>query len=386
MRGNLSKWLAGVEPRLVLVGGFLAAGKTSLIGKVVKELMAAGVECGVVTNDQARGLVDTQVMEAVGMGAVAEVAGGCFCCRLEDLVGVLTEKWSGAEGYKRDARAPVVFAEPVGSCTDLMSTVILPLQRVYKVPFKVSPLSVVVDGRRALASLGGRRIPGSFSKDVGYIYRKQLEEAEVIVINKADVMEAKDLADLVMRIEAEFPGKETCVVSAKTGQGVDDWLEKIFASDAEPQRLMEVDYERYGVGEALLGWCNAEIEVVMQAGVDGDEWLIGLAKRISERLEMAGAEVAHFKMALKGSCGRLGITNETMSGLGPEVSKSFEGELSAGTLTVNLRAEYDPDELRMIVEDELANWCERTGATNRPEEVAAFRPGQPVPTARVAVL
>ena len=54
MRGNLSKWLAGVEPRLVLVGGFLAAGKTSLIGKVVKELIAAGVECGVVTNDQAR--------------------------------------------------------------------------------------------------------------------------------------------------------------------------------------------------------------------------------------------------------------------------------------------------------------------------------------------
>jgi hypothetical protein len=54
---------------------------------VVKELMAAGVRCGVATNDQARGLVDTQVMEAVGMSAVAEVAGGCFCCKLEDFVG-----------------------------------------------------------------------------------------------------------------------------------------------------------------------------------------------------------------------------------------------------------------------------------------------------------
>lgn len=87
MSEELSEGMSGVEPRLVLVGGFLGAGKTTLIGWVVDRLMTRGVGCGVVTNDQAAGLVDTMLMVAVGAESVAEVAGGCFCCRLATRLG-----------------------------------------------------------------------------------------------------------------------------------------------------------------------------------------------------------------------------------------------------------------------------------------------------------
>jgi len=50
------------EKRLILVGGFLGAGKTTLIGKLVRHLQSGGLRCGVITNDQAMGLVDTALV------------------------------------------------------------------------------------------------------------------------------------------------------------------------------------------------------------------------------------------------------------------------------------------------------------------------------------
>lgn len=277
----------------------------------------------------------------------------------------------------------VVFAEPVGSCTDLMSTVLLPLQKTYQVGLEMGPLSVVVDGRRALASLGGRRTPGSFSKDVGYIYRKQLEEAEIVVVNKVDVMDEEDVADLVKRLETEYPGKETVLISAKSGEGVELWLDRVMGGAANPESLMEVDYERYGVGEALLGWLNAEVLVERVEVTDGDAWLLELAEGVSARLAEAGYEVAHFKMALKDGEGRLGAVNQTMGGVGPEGSRRFDGEFQSGSLTVNLRAEGDPKRLKEMVVGEIEVWAKRAAADFELKEVAAFRPGQPVPTARI---
>ena len=156
-----------------------------MISKAVKAIAAHGGTCGVITNDQAAQLVDTKTMRSAGAQNVGEVSGGCFCCRLEDLVNLLTDGGQNPNesGVTSTEVPSVVIAEPVGSCTDVVSTVLLPLEKVYKVEFVICPFSVVIDARRALSSLGGRRTPGDFSKDVGYIYRKQLEEAEIVVVN-----------------------------------------------------------------------------------------------------------------------------------------------------------------------------------------------------------
>lgn len=375
----------------ILVGGFLGAGKTTLIGRMVRSLAAKGIRSGVITNDQSTGLVDTALMEAAGAQAVAEVSGGCFCCHLEDLIAVLArEEWSPdtKEGGFLDHAPQVIIGEPVGSCTDLMSTVVLPLERVYRMPFRLSPLSVVVDGRRALASLGGRRTPGVFSKDVGYIYRKQIEEAEIVVVNKTDVMAAEDVEDLLARLEKEYPEKEKFVLSARSGEGVKAWMGRVLGATAAPGRLMEVDYDVYGTGEALLGWFNATLKVGDGDSnvLDGDEWLLGVAREISERLAETKFEVAHFKMSLKDDEGRLGTVNQVMGGVPPEISRKFGGAFRQGLLTINLRAEGEPEKLREIVGRGLEDTARRAATPYRFTDEAAFRPGQPVPTARVTAL
>ena len=102
-----------IAPHLVLVGGFLGAGKTTLILAAARLLEAQGLRCAVILNDQSDSLVDTRLAEHRGV-AFDEVTGGCFCCRFNDLLDAADR----LAAYDPD----VIFAEPVGSCTDIVAT------------------------------------------------------------------------------------------------------------------------------------------------------------------------------------------------------------------------------------------------------------------------
>jgi G3E family GTPase len=141
-------------------------------------------------------LIDTQsAQHASGRSAaVKQVAGGCFCCRADELVAKIKE-------LDEAVRPEIFIAEPVGSCTDLMATVVLPLQKVYQLPIAISPLSVLLDAERLWRHYFGERRSGEkmkrdFSEEVKYIYLKQMEEAEVLVIHKCDRL-SEDKRDLL---------------------------------------------------------------------------------------------------------------------------------------------------------------------------------------------
>src|SRR5215470_14545102 len=102
--------------RFVMVGGFLGAGKTTTLTRLARHYMARGQRVGLVTNDQAQDLVDTNSLRGQGF-PVEEVAGACFCCRFDELM----EK---VESLEESQRPDVILAEPVGSCTDLVATVV----------------------------------------------------------------------------------------------------------------------------------------------------------------------------------------------------------------------------------------------------------------------
>src|SRR5690242_18622513 len=108
------------RPWIVPVGGFLGAGKTTLIFAAARILKTRGLQAAAVLNDQGSNLVDTAYTASQDIPA-DEVVGGCFCCRFTDLI-------SAAERLRKLA-PDVIFIEPVGSCTDLPATLLRPLQR-----------------------------------------------------------------------------------------------------------------------------------------------------------------------------------------------------------------------------------------------------------------
>lgn len=372
--------MAERRARAVLLGGFLGAGKTTAVLRLAHTLTARGLRVGLITNDQSSGLVDTAMLRAGGF-AVAEVAGGCFCCRFDSLL-------AAAAQLAADQRPDVFIAEPVGSCTDLVATVANPLRKLYGEAYAVAPLSVLVDPVRARRALGLER-GRSFSGRVLYVYVKQLEEADLIVVNKRDLLPQSALEELCAALRREFPRADVLAVSARRGDGLEAWFQRLLDEQQPVAPVMDVDYDLYAEGEALLGWLNATLFLAARAPCDGNGLLAGLAGLLTAAARERDWELAHLKMTLEpeGGVGSLGILNVTRSDAVPELVRPLTAPLVAGQLTLNLRAEADATDLRAALERALDQLRAAAPAlTLTLEHCEHFQPARPVPTHRIAAL
>ena len=222
--------------RYIMIGGFLGAGKTTSVARLAERLTKQGLRVGLITNDQGTELVDTAMLRSRGF-ATEEISGGCFCCRFNSLV-------DAAKKLDAATRPDVFIAEPVGSCTDLVATVTYPLRRIYGDSFSIAPLSVLVDPVRAARVLG-LEDGGKFSEKVLYIYRKQLEEADFIVINKAELVEASRLEKLRAKLAAEFPHAQIIAASARSGAGLEEWFARLDSAEQVARDTMPPAPRRY---------------------------------------------------------------------------------------------------------------------------------------------
>ena len=355
----------------LLVGGFLGAGKTTLIATATERLRARGRRVGVITNDQAANLVDTASLTRPGL-PVQEVAGGCFCCRFDDLV--------AAMGRIVESEAPdVLIGEPVGSCTDLSATVLQPMKRLLADRFLTAPFSVLVDGTqlRGVLQDGEKQ---RFPENVLYIYRKQLEEADVIVLNQVDLLDGPALAESKTLLEREFPQTPVMVLSAANGTGVDAWLEHVLAASESGKTVAEVDYDIYADGEAALGWLNASVSLHAGRKTKWQPFCSALMESMRSTFREADAEIAHLKVHL--SAGENVLTANLTSNEG---MISLRGESKASSpdarLLINARVHVDAERLRSITERCLAATAGDT-IHFEIDDLRHFAPARPTPTHR----
>ena len=152
---------------------------------------------------------------------------------------------------------------------------------------------------------------------------------------------------------------------------------------------MEVDYDVYAEGEALLGWLNCTAHLSSKRAFNGNEVLRQLAGELQRRLNTHSAEVAHLKMTLNPDegLGDLAVINLVRNDLVPELSQELAEPLNGGQLIINLRAEASPEILRDVVEAAIKQ-CARQNPklTAKLEHLEHFCPGKPTPTYRIAAM
>ena len=343
------------RPWIVLVGGFLGSGKTSLILAAARVLEQRGLRCAVILNDQGDELVDTRHADAQGVIA-REVTGGCFCCRFSGLIASIEEL--------RPRLPDVIFAEPVGSCTDISATVIGPLREQYD-SYRVAPFTVLADRKRAVELLGEKA-----DSDMAFLFRKQLQEADLVCTSKADLYPE---TDGVAGLEARW-------VSAKTGQGVEAWLDEILFGSLEAGRTtLEIDYARYARAEAALAWLNLSFTLEPVVAISPALTIGPFLDGLTVALTAAGIPVVHLKIFGSSASGWL---KAAVCGNGQE--PTVEGNLDASPagrheLLVNLRAKGESGLVRRVVEEQLRQLKGRLTEVR----LDCFSPAAPRPERRV---
>lgn len=360
--------------RYIMIGGFLGAGKTTTLGRLARRYTDQGLNVGIVTNDQATDLVDTNTLRSQGFD-VGEVAGACFCCNFNELISTM-------ETLSADRRPDVILAEPVGSCTDLVATVIQPLKQLFDAEFEIAPYPVIIKPSHGVRILRQQRQAG-FSPKAAYILRKQLEEADLILINRIDELSAEELAEMTQLCRQEFPETPCLQISARDGRGIDELQEFLEQSGEFGRKILEIDYDIYADGEAELGWLNSSLTVRSQAPFSLDAALLGLVESLQSRLRVEGLEPAHLKTIGLWE-GFFGVANLISSDTQAELSLPSNCQVRQAEVIINARVACDPEQLEEFVQAAVDEVAQSQGLTFQFRQTQRFRPGRPVPTHRLS--
>ncbi|MEP9376390.1 GTP-binding protein [Aquabacter sp. CN5-332] len=176
---------AGQKLPVTIVTGFLGSGKTALINHILS--YAEGLRVVVLVNEFGEIGIDGDLVIAAEAGMV-ELSNGCICCSVnDDLVDGLVQVLS------REDRVDHIVIETSGIADPL--PVALTLQRSeFRSCLRLDAIIAVADAEQ-------------FSLDMfdGVAARSQLENANVVLVNKTDVATPAQLASVEARLAAINP-------------------------------------------------------------------------------------------------------------------------------------------------------------------------------------
>lgn len=169
----MSEAAAPGAPPTVVLGGYLGAGKTTLVNELLRQ--ADGERIAVLVNDFGDIAIDADLIEGAS-GEVLALAGGCVCCSFgADLIGTLQRVLQREPAPQR----LLIECSGVGLPAAVARTArLLP-------PLQAPTVVVVLD-----AATVRERAADAY---VGDTVRQQIRDAQALVLNKADRCDAAGL-------------------------------------------------------------------------------------------------------------------------------------------------------------------------------------------------
>ena len=283
---------------------------------------------------------------------------GCFCCRFSEMI--------DAAERLREHSAEIIFAEAVGSCTDISATTLQPLKLYHRDAFQLAPYTVLVDPARAeqLAMAGS-------DADFKFLFEKQVEEADLVCFTKSDLF--PDVPEMRTAAPVRY-------LSSLTGDGVTAWLDEVLeGAIASGTKILDIDYEHYARAEARLAWLNCRASLHLETALSSPAVVGPLLDGLGASLQEERFQIAHLK-----------ITDDTNAGiLKASIVQNGDDPMLQGDLTaspadchdllLNIRAAGDRVTLQNIVERHLR------GLPGKLEikSMQCFQPSPPAPEYRL---
>lgn len=356
---------------LFIVGGFLGSGKTTAISQAAIHFRKKGSKIAVITNDHGTGLVDSRLVKNYEI-PLQQVTGGCFCCNYNELKSVLDVLYEMEQ-------PDIIFAESVGSCTDLIATVINPLLTFHPDGYNIV-LSIFADVRLLISFLKKRDI---FSENVNYIYEKQLQEADILVVNKIDLLSTDQLEAAKELIISSFGDKTILYQTSFTEEDISPWLDTCLRTkNSLLKKTLELNYNVYGAGEAELGWLDEEIGIV-EINRNAVHTGCLLMEAIFTNLKKLNYPIAHLKFILDNGIEERKVSYVTFSDNGDFDLEGWQKSQRV-ILLLNARVQTAPDNIHRAVVDAIRDIEKSTGCKITEGSISAFRPNFPTPTHRVS--
>ncbi len=234
-----------------VVTGFLGAGKTSLVNRLVLE--RAGAErIGVVVNEAGEIGLDGELLGDAG-GDVVEIADGCVCCTSQgELLDAITRLHRAAGRLDRIIVETSGLADP-GPVLETLTSITHVL--------RLDTMVAVVDAIHALDQLDHHESPEA---------RQQVQLATHIVVSKIDIAGDEAVEGLRRRLEALNPDAQI-IVAPRESLGADLLLDRFAMSATDENAAHDHDHRHEHLDVEIFSHELGELDATRFDG-----WLGGL--------------------------------------------------------------------------------------------------------------
>jgi G3E family GTPase len=176
---------------VALVAGFLGSGKTTLMRRLILDARDRGIKLAVIVNEFGAADVDSNILREADAELIAGIAGGCACCSgQEDFYDALLEIASRPVAERPDLVLVETsgLADPILLLDVMTDAQLLPLLRE-------SAIVTVIDSGRWM----------ELATTLGTLLRRQTQLADVVVLNKIDLVDSSHRHALEAKIREISP-------------------------------------------------------------------------------------------------------------------------------------------------------------------------------------
>ncbi|OVE82170.1 hypothetical protein BVY04_01935 [bacterium M21] len=306
--------------RIVIVTGFLGSGKTTVLLSFAKHLAECGQRIAIIENEVGAVGIDDHMLREEGL-SVREIFSGCICCSLRlDLVNTLLE-------LERDQNPDVVFIEPSGVAGP---SKVLQALLGYGGEIESRHVFTIVDAKRFL-TLEKLSLP---------IIEDGLRAADLIVLNKTDLLDDAETDMVADRIRTVSPDAEILPISCESGRNLDrleTYFDAIYvAPDREAADVQELTEKNVGPKPVVYA---PKVELAFEPAIEGLRLhanLVKLVGGVAVDLKAADATlIGNLKAIAKTAHGGYGFSGTTEFDLSPSVRGTLPNAVTAVTITIN---------------------------------------------------
>lgn len=338
--------------RFMVVSGFLGAGKTTTMIALGEYMDKNYGHVGLIANDLGANLVDTNLTQTSGC-TVEEIASGCICYQMDNTIDKIRR-------LKDRDGCIFVMSDIPGCGVGALDHTYHRLDDDCKDWITLSPFMVVVDPER-LRMLLPEKADINLPEELVYLMKLQLEEADLVVLNKIDLLSDEEIKRDVDFLKEACPDVPVLAISALEKTGIEELVEFITTHESALKNFSVRDDEKFAEAETKLTWYNRRMffKTLDGSKIDCNEVIDEIIEGIRMGLIEKKRNVPHLKtFATAGAgdfnkCSLIGVDYDI------EHTQPFIRKHKKFSMIINARAVCESRPLARLVDDAIDDVSER---------------------------
>lgn len=337
--------------RFMVVSGFLGAGKTTTMIALAEYMNKEYGKVAIIANDLGANLVDTNLTQTTGC-TVAEIASGCICYQMDNTIDQIRR-------LRDKDDALFVMSDIPGCGVGALDHVYHRLAKENADEFILSPFTVIVDPER-LRMIMPEKADINLPEELVYLLKLQLEEADLVVLNKCDLLAEEEVERLTDYLKTACPDIPVIAISALERSNIKELAEFISTHKSALKNFSVQNNKEFEDAEAKLTWYNRRLylKTKNESKIDCNKVVDDMIEAIRMALIERKRNVPHLKTFATSGSGDFNKASLIGVDYDIEYAERFLRPHKNLRMIINARAVCEARPLSRLMDDALDAVCD----------------------------